>query len=157
MDYSFIIRKATVEDAEGIQAVMKESFAKYVIDTGLRGTVEALTESPDAIVYDIKNDEVYLALVDGKPVGSIRVELHNDKTAYIKRFGVCPGYRNTGIGKSLLNLVDKLLVSKGIKKAYLHTASNYTELVRFYYGNGFYIESVSHDRGYPRALMVKEI
>lgn len=157
MDYSFIIRKATEEDAEGIQSVMKKSFAKYVEDTGLKGTVEALTETMDAILSDIKNKEVYIALVDGCPVGSIRAEIRDDKTAYITRFGVCPGNRNIGIGKSLINLIDKLLESKGVRRAYLHTASNYSELVRFYYGRGFYIESVSYDRGYPRALMVKEI
>ncbi|MDD4495423.1 MAG: GNAT family N-acetyltransferase [Eubacteriales bacterium] len=157
MDYSFIIRKANEDDAPGIHAVMQESFAKYVKDTGLKGTVEALTETQGAILLDIKNKEVYIALVDGKPVGSIRVEIRDDKTAYISRFGVCPGYRNIGIGKSLINLIDKLLLSKGVKKAYLHTASNYSELVRFYYGRGFYIESVSYDRGYPRALMVKDI
>jgi len=30
------------------------------------------------------------------------------------------------------------------------------DLIRFYYGRGFYIESTTNDRGYIRALMVKE-
>jgi ribosomal protein S18 acetylase RimI-like enzyme len=60
------------------------------------------------------------------------------------------------VGESLINLVDKYLKAKGVKRVYLYTASNNTNLVRFYYGRGFYIESVSHERGYPRARMVKE-
>ncbi|NLN65589.1 MAG: GNAT family N-acetyltransferase, partial [Clostridiaceae bacterium] len=32
----------------------------------------------------------------------------------------------------------------------------YGALMRFYYGRGFYVDSVTHDRGYPRARLVKE-
>ena len=45
---------------------------------------------------------------------------------------------------------------KGIHTAMLHTASKYKALVRFYYGCGFYIKSTSEDRGYVRALFIKE-
>ena len=61
-----------------------------------------------------------------------------------------------GIGKSLMNLVDKYLISKNVRQVSLHTASKYGALMRFYYGRGFYVESVSHDRGYPRARLVKD-
>jgi hypothetical protein len=55
-----------------------------------------------------------------------------------------------------MNLVDKILKAKGVKKVSLHTASKYKDLVRFYYGRGFYIDSTTKDRGYVRALLVKE-
>ena len=106
---------------------------------------------------DIDNKHVYIAFVDGVPVGSIRVKVNSSEgTAYISRFGVCRGYQNIGIGKSFMNLIDKLLMSKGIHTAMLHTASKYKALVRFYYGCGFYIKSTSEDRGYVRALFIKE-
>ena len=35
-------------------------------------------------------------------------------------------------------------------------AAKYFDLVRFYYGRKFYVDSISEDRGYKRALMVKE-
>ncbi|MDP4272362.1 MAG: GNAT family N-acetyltransferase, partial [Bacteroidota bacterium] len=47
-------------------------------------------------------------------------------------------------------------LARGIKRLSLHTASKYHDLVRFYYGRGFYVDSTSRDRGYVRALMVKE-
>lgn len=156
MNYSFVIRKASVEDAESIQAITKEAFKKYMQDTGLVGTMEALEESLDAIRSDIKNKEVFVAFIDEVPVGTIRVQINPDSTAYISRFGVSLNYHNIGIGKSLMNLVDKLLRSKGVKNVSLHTASKYKDLIRFYYGRGFYIDSTSKDRGYIRALLVKE-
>lgn len=156
MNYSFIIRKATLEDAPAISDIMHESFKKYMKDTGLSGTMEALRESIEEIKADIINKEVYIAIIDDNPVGSIRIEFLPDNTAYISRFGVMLDYHNIGIGKSLINLVDKILKSRGIKKVSLHTASKYRDLIRFYYGRGFYIESTSTDRGYIRALLVKE-
>ncbi len=156
MNYSFIIRKATLEDAPAISTIMQEAFNKYMKDTGLSGTMEALTESIEEIQEDILEKEVYIAIIDDNPVGSIRINFLPDNTAYISRFGVMLDYHNIGIGKSLINLVDKILKSKGVKKVSLHTASKYRDLVRFYYGRGFYIESTSTDRGYIRALLVKE-
>lgn len=156
MNYSFIIRKATIDDAPAIAQIMQEAFKKYMQDTGLSGTMDALTENLQNIEEDILEKEVYIAFIDDNPVGTIRIRIMPDNTAYISRFGVMLGYHNIGIGKSLMNLADKILISKGVKKVYLHTASKYRDLIRFYYGRGFYIESTSTDRGYIRALLVKE-
>lgn len=156
VNYSFIIRRATVDDAEAVHGIMQESFKKYMEDTGLSGSMEALEESIEAIKDDIISKNVYVAFIDDTPVGSIRVKIMPDNTAYISRFGVRLQYHNIGIGKSLMNLVDKMLKARGIKKVSLHTASKYKDLVRFYYGRGFYVDSTSNDRGYIRALMVKE-
>lgn len=156
INYSFIIRKAVPDDAGAIRGIMKESFKKYMEDTGLTGTMEALEETTEDIKRDIASKDVFIAFIDDTPVGTIRVEIMPDNTAYISRFGVSLEYHNIGIGKALMNLVDKLLKSKGVKKVYLHTASKYKDLVRFYYGRGFYVDSTAKDRGYIRALMVKE-
>lgn len=156
MNYSFVIRKATADDAKSIQSITREAFKKYMSDTGLSGTMEALEESTDDIIMDIEEKEVFIALIDNVPVGTVRVRILPDNSAYISRFGVSLQYHNIGIGKSLMNLVDKLLQSMGIKKVSLHTASKYRDLIRFYYGRGFYVDSTTKDRGYIRALLVKE-
>lgn len=156
VNYSFIIRKAIVEDAPAIKEIMQESFKKYMEDTGLTGSMDALEESYEDIVSDIETKEVYVAIIDDIAVGSVRIRLNPDNTAYLSRFGVKLSYHNIGIGKSLINLVDKLLIARNVKSVSLHTASKYRDLVRFYYGRGFYIDSTTKDRGYVRALMIKE-
>lgn len=156
MNYSLEIRKATPEDAPAIQEITKEAFKKYESDTNLEGFMEALEESIEDIKRDIETKEVYFALVDGNPAASIRVEINPDKTAYISRFGVKLQYQNMGIGVAMMKYVDEQLIAKGIKRAYLHAASKYKDLIRFYYGRGFYVLSTSEEKGYLRALMVKE-
>ncbi len=158
MDYSFIIRRAepNAEDAAAVQSVMRDSFEKYKFEAGVPNTPGALSETLDDIMKDIKDSYVYLAVVDGVPVGSIRINIENSEYAYIRRFGVRGGYQNIGIGKSFMNLVDKLLKSKGVKYAGLHTASKYTALMRFYYGCGFYVKSTEETRGYLRAYLIKD-
>lgn len=156
MNYSFVIRRATPEDAPAIKGIITEAFTKYMQDTGLTDMMDALKESTDDIIRDTEDKYVYIALIDDIPAGTVRAAVFPDGTAYVSRFGVSLQYHNIGIGKALMNLVDKLMRSKGVKKVSLHTASKYADLVRFYYGRGYYIESTSTDRGYVRALMVKE-
>ncbi|NMA33161.1 MAG: GNAT family N-acetyltransferase [Clostridiaceae bacterium] len=156
MNYAFIIRKAVESDAPAIHEIMMESFQKYMMDSNLTEPLDAMMESIEAITDDIRTKEVFIALIDGIAVGSARVEILPDNTAYLSRFGVRPTYSNIGVGIAMMSLIDRMLVEKGIKCVKLHTASKNKDLVRFYYGRGFYIESTTTDRGYIRALLVKE-
>jgi len=154
LDYSFIIRRAKTSEATAIYEIIQKAFREYADASSLTG-LEALKETPEDIEEDIKNKVVYVAIIDNELVGTIRVDITGE-TAYISRFAVVSSHRNIGIGKALMNLVDKYLLSKGVKEVFLHTASKYAALMRFYYGRGFYVESVSYDRGYPRAKLVKK-
>ncbi|MBN2557205.1 MAG: GNAT family N-acetyltransferase [Clostridia bacterium] len=152
--YSFIVRKANENDAPAVRSILQEAFSKYMKDTGLTGSMEALEETVEDTAAAIRSSEVFIAYVNDVPVGTIRFEVEGD-TAHISRFGVRLEYHNIGIGKSLMNLVDAEISGLGLKKAYLYSASSYSDLIRFYYGRGFYIESTSTDRGYVRARLVK--
>lgn len=154
MDYSFIIRRAKPSDAAAIYEIIQKAFREYAAASSLTG-LEALQETPEDIEEEIKNKIVYAAVIDNEIVGTVRVDIKGE-SAYISRFAVLSSHRNIGIGKAMMNLVDKYLLSKGVKQAFLHTASKYAALMRFYYGRGFYVESVSYDRGYPRAKLVKK-
>ena len=72
------------------------------------------------------------------------------------RFAVASHHRNNGIGKILMNVVDKVMTQNHVKVLRLHTASKVAALIRFYYGRGFYIAGVENSRGYPRAELIKE-
>jgi ribosomal protein S18 acetylase RimI-like enzyme len=153
---SLLIKKAKTEDAKAVWQITNKAFKKYVKDAGILGRVDALKESLEDIINEINKKEVLVAFFDNIPVGAIRVEFINNETALITRFGVMPEHQNNGIGRAMIDYVDNLLKSKSIKKVSLYTASKHKELVRFYYSMGFYIDSTTKDRGYIRALMVKE-
>ncbi len=154
MDYSFIIRRAEPADAPDVYEILQKAFHEYAAAAGIK-ELEALKETISDIDREIREKVVYIAIIDSHIVGTVRVDITGED-AYISRFAVNSTHRNIGIGKSLMNLVDKYLISEKVKKVYLHTASRYGTLMRFYYGRGFYVDSVTHDRGYPRARLVKE-
>lgn len=150
------LKRATAEDIHGIMEVTRDAFTRYAQMAGL-DTVEALNEDYEKVKQDIQNKYVYAAYLDGRVVGSLRIEADAEKgTAYLSRFGVSTLHQNLGVGKKLIKLVDSEMPAMGVKRLCLHTSSRVSPLIIFYYSVGFYIQSVSHDRGYPRALLVKE-
>ena len=149
------VRLATEDDAESILEITREAFKKYVELAGL-DTITALTETKEDVLEDIKNKLVLIAVSDDVPVGSVRLELKDDHTAYLSRFGVRTTNQNAGIGKSIMHLTDRLMHKHGIKQLQLHTSSKVSSLIRFYYGRGFYIDSTDKSKGYVRAFLVKD-
>ena len=108
--------------------------------------MEALNETYDDIRKDLEEKYVFVAFINGEPVGSVRIKINEDGTAYLSRFGVRSNNQNNGIGKTLMNVVDKVMQEHQVKQLRLHTAASYIPLVRFYYGRGFYIDSTEKDR-----------
>ncbi len=152
----FQVRLATKDDIEDVLSITREAFIKYRELAGVDHTA-ALDETYEDIEKDIESKIVLIAFSNGTPVGSVRLEINKEgKTAYLSRFGVKLTSQNNGIGKSIMNIVDKIMIEEGVKKLSLHTASKITSLVRFYYGRGFYIDSTDKERGYIRALLVKD-
>ncbi len=152
----FEVRRANLSDVDSIAEITGDAFKKYIKLAGIEDT-PALHETKEQIISDIKNKMVYVAYIKNQVVGSVRIEILDDKTAYLSRFGVSMKYQNLGIGKSMMNALDMDLAELNIKEVRLHTASKATSLVRFYYNRGFYVDDVSKDKGYIRLLMKKEI
>jgi ribosomal protein S18 acetylase RimI-like enzyme len=152
----FVVRRATCEDVYQIKEISREAFKIYAERAEITQFVTPLNESIEDLEKEIENKVMLVGLVDGVLVGSVRVEIKSDKTAYLSRFAVREHFQNRGIGKILMNAVDIAMKEEGVTNLYLHTASRMLSLVRFYYGRGFYIESTAKDRGYIRALLCKE-
>ncbi len=151
----FEVRIADEADVESILSITKEAFRSYIKLAGIP-TAAALTETAEEVKKDIQNKIVLIALSDNVPVGCVRVQIFDDNTAYLSRFAVKTTSQNNGIGKSIMNLVDKIMMEHKISEISLHTGSKITSLIRFYYGRGFYIDSTDKSRGYVRALLKKE-
>ena len=153
--YGFTIRLASENEIDDIIEITKTAFQKYIDNTGHKD-IEALNETREDIKRDLKEKLVFVAPPPNVPVGSVRIKVNGDGTAYLSRFGVIQNNQNQGVGKGLMSVVDGVMKKKNVKRLELHTAAKYFDLVRFYYGRKFYIESISEERGYKRALMVKE-
>lgn len=158
----YYIRYATADDALRIKDVMTEAFASYQDEINKSATdrpvVHALTETVEDILADIKNECVLVA-VNGKKqvIGTIRVKLKSSDLAYVYRFGVLPQIKNVGIGSKLLGCVCDICEERGCKAVALHTNSRFYTLARYYYGKRFFVHSTTTDKGYIRALFIKEL
>jgi ribosomal protein S18 acetylase RimI-like enzyme len=152
----FEIRRAVTSDIEEIRALAKKSFDMYAESAGITHLVAPFDETYDDVLKAIETTYVFVALSNEEVIGSVRIEIKQDNTAYLTRFGVSQEHQNNGIGKILMNAVDISMMELGVTNLYLHTASRMFSLIRFYYGRCFYIESTNDERGYIRALLCKE-
>jgi N-acetylglutamate synthase-like GNAT family acetyltransferase len=149
------IRKAHPADAPAIHNILAVSFSEYHTLLGIRP--KALTESIEDIVKEIKNKTVLVAVVNNMLLcGTLRYEFAGD-VCYISRFGVLPNWQAAGAGGELLAFVEQACSEAGTKAMCLHTATKLFKQTRYYYGQGFFIHSTTHDRGYVRGLFVKEL
>lgn len=154
--YAFEVKRATEEDIPSIIKITKDAFLKYCEMADLDYDIEALQETFEDVKHDIETKEVYVVFIDDEPIGAVRIEIFDNHEAYLSRFAVKSTRRNNGIGKILMSVVDKVMKENDVSILRLHTGSHVSPLIRFYYGRGFYIRSVEHSRGYPRAELVKD-
>ena len=151
------IRPATAEDVKNIQSITLEAFNKYALDLGMPEKVTALYETEADILSDIENKHVLVGFLDGEMMGSIRFDVITPELAYISRFGVRLIGQGCGMGRALMSAVADACRAMGVKAIALHTSSRMSSLVRFYYGQGYYVHSTLTGKGYIRALMVKDL
>ena len=156
MEFTLVIRRAEKPDAPDILNILKDSFGQYIKQSDIPLALGDMLDDIPSIERDIENIDVFIAFFDGAPVGTVRVDAGAGGAARLSKLGVATGHTNIGIGKLLMNLVDKVIIEKGAKSLELYTAAKNAGIMRFYYGRGFYVDSTSKDRGYIRALMRKD-
>lgn len=153
------IKKADISDSDRILTLTHKAFLVYqqALDSSSKYISPALLETLDDVKNDITKNNVYVAYLDGHPVGSIRFKALSDTLAYIYRFGVDPELNNNGVGSELINKVIDECTKSGYKAIALHTNSKYYKLAKYYYGREFYVHSTDFSKGYIRALFVKDL
>ena len=149
-------RKAEIKDIADIQRVTKKAFVDYS-NTINNQNVAALLETDKDIEDDIQTKNVWLCLVDGEIVGSVRFEILEQNIAYLSRLAVDPEIQSLGIGGLLLEKVRLECLNSGVRAITLYTASKMRSTVAFYLKNGYYIHNITKNREYIRAFMVNEL
>lgn len=152
------VREARPADIPAILEITREAFEKYAFDMNRNTSpLKALREGEDAIRADLERKLVLMGELDGELVGSVRCEFLPGNIAYFSRFGVKLHAQSCGMGGALVSAVVDACRGQGVSALTLHTNARMFSLIRFYYGKGFFIHSTNTDRGYLRALLVKEL
>lgn len=151
------IFQATEANVQDILRITRLAFTIYKNELHSDSKVKALYETEQNILDDIKTQKVYLAKKDNRTLGCIRVKKLSDQLAYIYRFSVDPDEQNAGVGSDLIEYAIEECILDNYAAIALHTNTKYYKLARYYYGKGFYVHSTTFDKGYIRALFVKEL
>ncbi|HMK53897.1 MAG TPA: GNAT family N-acetyltransferase [Methanobacteriaceae archaeon] len=102
-----IIKLATVSDAREILALQRlayQSEAELYQDY----TIKPLIQTLDEMKKDFESYTFLKAVDNGKIVGSVRGKLLDPQTCYIGRLSVHPDYQNQGLGKRLMEQIERV-------------------------------------------------
>lgn len=141
------IRKANIEEAKEVQD-LRYALAKYEADNLENDKLDLewfyREEGMDNVKKFIKDKICYVAIEDEKIVGVITGEILSRQNWYKMQMGmienlfVLQEYRKNGIGKKLVEQIEKDFEEKNITTIELHTLNNNEEAIKFYEHIGFY-------------------
>ncbi len=102
----------------------------------------SIEEQPDLLdihrCYQQSGGEFWLALSDGRVIGTIGLMLKENQCAVLKKFFVEKTFRSQKVGLALYNELIKFAVSKGIRHIILDTPAVAHASHKFYEKAGFY-------------------
>jgi ribosomal protein S18 acetylase RimI-like enzyme len=155
--HDYRVRQAVPADAPEILALITRAMALYVKNSGIATPLESQQESPDDHVRHIQGDHVLVVEQEGHIVGSVRLILGQDGSAYFSRFAVLPHRQRSGVGRLLYQAAEEWLRGQGVHTVLLHTALSNQPLVDFYTARGFRLIEENAARGYPRGTFQKDL
>ena len=150
------IRIASPDESEKIALVMREAFAEFESFY----TPEAFAVTiPDAGKICERFDEgaVWAALKNEKLVGTVSTVADNEKL-YIRSMAVLPSAQNLGIGRKLLEAIEKYAVENGYNCLFLYTTPFLAGAIQLYEQSGFKRgDDIPGFFGTPRFAMEKKL
>jgi len=133
------LRPMTADDADAVLAVQRAAFAVEAIRYG-DAELPPLREDRPGLIDDLRTSRGYVALVDGRLVGSVRVR-SSGRSLHIARLSVAPQEQGQGIGMALLMQAE---ASAPAEEALLFTGHLSTGNLRLYARAGY--EEVRRER-----------
>ena len=134
-EMSITIRKICQRDYKAVAVIWRE-----VLDIR-NATDESVTETYEAMRQDDRY-VTFVAEADGKIVGlaaAVKVLAIGHPGGYVKMngIGVLPGYRRQGIGKKLMEQVERFAVEQGAPYVGLASGIKRVEAHAFYENSGY--------------------
>jgi ribosomal protein S18 acetylase RimI-like enzyme len=149
-------RTAVPSEHDDVRRVLWTAFTPYVRDLGREITADHYIFLAAAIA----RGDVYLAL-DGEEMVGVAATERRDGGIYIDRLGVAPTSQGSGVGSFLLERVEEIARSGGLKQLSLETAEMAEGNIRLYRRFGFEIVRrgpPSHGKdAHTRVFMVKPL
>ncbi len=127
-------RKAVPSERDDVERILWTSFTPYVRNLGREITAHHYV----FLAAAIERGDVYLAL-DGKEIVGVAATERRDGGLYIDRLGVAPARQGAGLGSFLLERIEQIARSSGLRGLSLETAEMAEGNIRLYRRHGFEI------------------
>ncbi|MFC7049597.1 bifunctional helix-turn-helix transcriptional regulator/GNAT family N-acetyltransferase [Emcibacter nanhaiensis] len=98
-----------------------------------------------------RGGEIYIALLDGEPVGVVALKHQGDGAFEVSKMGVLEQARGHGIGEKLLAHVIDRFEARGGSHLYLETSTRLTPAISLYEKYGFREAPLREDSPFARA------
>lgn len=136
-----VIRKATIEDLEILEDIIRKSFsdvAKRFLLTKENCTTHPSNCTTSWIESDIERGVQYFILsVDGNPTGCAGLEIPNSQVCYLERLAVLPEMRGKGFGILLVRHILEMAEAEKAPKVSIAIIDEQNELKEWYKSLGF--------------------
>ena len=152
------IRMALPDESDSIAAIIREAFAEF--ESFYTSEAFAAT-TPSAEKIRERFDEkgaIWAALKNERIVGTVSV-VPRDERLYIRSMAVAPSAQGFGIGRRLLETIEKFAVENGFESLSLATTPFLTGAIRLYEQSGFEGDEIKTDGffGTPWLAMKKKL
>lgn len=129
--YGLKTRNATEADADAIQALTREAYAKWIPVIG-REPLPMTVDYHDAV----RKHRFRLAHV-GEALAALVETVTQADHVSIENLAVLPAFQGKGFGRKLLALVEETAKSEGVPWVRLYTNNLFAENVEFYSRHGY--------------------
>ncbi len=133
-----------LDNMEELTMLLHKSYKKLA-DQGFR--FHASHQDIQTTIHRIKNAECYVAILDGKLIGTIAYRSPEIKMNHVYydqpfiasygQFAVDPEYQNIGLGGKLIDLVEQCAIRDNAKEISIDTAEGATNLIDYYKKRGY--------------------
>lgn len=131
------VRIANHKDADAISSLILEAFSPFRSEY-TDGAFEYTTPSAEVVRGRVDEGPIWLAEIDGKPVGTVS-GLPEGERFYIRSMAIVPTAQRKGVGQKLLETLEKYANENGFGRLYLYTTYVLPGAKRLYEKNGFYV------------------
>lgn len=148
-----VLSRISREDAGEVLTIQRAAFVSEALIYG-SPDMPALTQTLDEVRAELVDANGWVARVDGRLVGAIRVS-ETDDLLLIGRIAIAPDIQGSGIGRMLLEAVER---DSKAPEAELFTGNLSEANVRLYESCGYRIvERVDQDDGTEQLFMRKKL
>ncbi len=137
-----IFKTATIEDTKELAKLVNSAYRGEDSKKGWTTEADLLDgqrtdeKSLNYLICTTLN-QIEMAIENGQLIGSVHLKQEDEKTLYFGMLTVAPQLQAKGIGKILLNHIEKIAHQKGLSRIRITVIPFRKELIAFYERRGF--------------------